>query len=187
MARGGIEPPTQGFSVLCFADLAIRLRGLQCIDRSRYLQAILGGATPVRSVLGEFGTPHPAVFRSVLGGIPPARPTNQVNGIECSSIHGNETRAIRLERSLKSAQLHQLVHFGNAIGLFKGKAALRGRPPKGVLYDWTQTSIVRHVGHKKGAGYTGPECHTSSIIKIGHIYVFTNLLREQVFRLPASG
>ena len=48
---------------------------------------------------------------------------------EAKIIHGNETRAKRAERSRKSAELHQLVNLGNAIGLFSGKAALRGRPP----------------------------------------------------------
>lgn len=50
---------------------------------------------------------------------------------EAKTIHGNETRSKRAERSRKSAELHQLVDLGNAIGLFSGKAALRGRPPKG--------------------------------------------------------
>ena len=49
---------------------------------------------------------------------------------EAKTIHGNETRAKRAERSRKSAELHQLVDLGNAIGLFNGKVALRGRPPK---------------------------------------------------------
>ena len=48
---------------------------------------------------------------------------------EAKTIHGNETRAKRAERSRKSAELHRLVNLGNAIGLFSGKAALRGRPP----------------------------------------------------------
>ena len=50
---------------------------------------------------------------------------------EAKTIHGNETRAKRAERSRKSAELHELVDLGNAIGLFNGKVALRGRPPKG--------------------------------------------------------
>jgi hypothetical protein len=49
---------------------------------------------------------------------------------EAKTIHGNETRAKRAERSRKSAELHQLVDLGNAIGLFNGKVALRGRRPK---------------------------------------------------------
>jgi hypothetical protein len=49
---------------------------------------------------------------------------------EAKTIHGNETRAKRAERSRKSAELHELVDLGNAIGLFNGKVALRGRPPK---------------------------------------------------------
>jgi hypothetical protein len=49
---------------------------------------------------------------------------------EAKTIHGRETREIRAERSRKSAELHQLVNLGNAIGLFSGKAALRGRPPE---------------------------------------------------------
>ena len=50
---------------------------------------------------------------------------------EAKTIHGEETRAKRAERSRKSAELHQLVDLGNSIGLFNGKVALRGRPPKG--------------------------------------------------------
>ena len=49
---------------------------------------------------------------------------------EAKTVHGNETRAKRAERSRKSAELHHLVDLGNAIGLFNGKVALRGRPPK---------------------------------------------------------
>jgi len=49
---------------------------------------------------------------------------------EAKTIHGEETRAKRAERSCKSAELHQLVDLGNAIGLFNGKVTLRGRPPK---------------------------------------------------------
>ena len=49
---------------------------------------------------------------------------------EAKTIHGRETREIRAEKSRKSAELHRLVNLGNAIGLFSGKAALRGRPPK---------------------------------------------------------
>jgi hypothetical protein len=49
---------------------------------------------------------------------------------EAKTIHGRETREIRAERSRKSAELHQLVNLGNAIGLFNGKVALRGRRPK---------------------------------------------------------
>ena len=48
---------------------------------------------------------------------------------EAKIVHGNETRAKRAERSRKSAELHQLVDLGNAIGLFEPKAALRGRRP----------------------------------------------------------
>ena len=47
--------------------------------------------------------------------------------------HVNETRAKRAERSRKSAELHQLVAVGNEIGLFDGKAGLKGRKPKLVL------------------------------------------------------
>ena len=49
---------------------------------------------------------------------------------EAKTLHGRETRKIRAERSRKSAELHQLVDLGNAIGLFNGKVALKGRPPK---------------------------------------------------------
>ena len=49
---------------------------------------------------------------------------------EAKTIHDNETRAKRAERSRKSAELHRLVTIGNAIGLFSGTAALRGRKPK---------------------------------------------------------
>ena len=49
---------------------------------------------------------------------------------EAKTIHGNEARAKRAERSQKSAELHRLVDLGNSIGVFSGKAALRGRPPK---------------------------------------------------------
>ena len=48
---------------------------------------------------------------------------------EAKTIHGRETREIRAAKSRKSAELHRLVNLGNAIGLFSGKAALRGRPP----------------------------------------------------------
>jgi hypothetical protein len=54
---------------------------------------------------------------------------------EAKTIHGRETREIRTERSRKSAELHQLVDFGNASGLFSGKVALRGRPPRVVGVD----------------------------------------------------
>ena len=50
---------------------------------------------------------------------------------EAKTIHGNETRAERAERSRKSAELHELVDLGNAIGLFNGTVRLGGRPPKG--------------------------------------------------------
>jgi len=43
--------------------------------------------------------------------------------------HGNETRAKRAERSRKSAELHQLVDLGNAVGLFTEEVRLRGRKP----------------------------------------------------------
>ena len=46
---------------------------------------------------------------------------------EAKTIHGNETRAKRAERSRKSAELHQLVDLGNAIELFNCKVVLRGR------------------------------------------------------------
>jgi hypothetical protein len=49
---------------------------------------------------------------------------------EAKTVHGNETRATRAERSKKSAELHQLVDLGNAIGLFDGVVKLRGRKPK---------------------------------------------------------
>ena len=62
---------------------------------------------------------------------------------EAKTVHGNETRAKRAERSRKSAELHQLVDLGNAIGLFNGKVALRGRPPK----DCNHTEIVRCCIH----------------------------------------
>jgi len=51
---------------------------------------------------------------------------------EAKIVHGRETRKKRAERSRKSAELHELVNLGNAIGLFTGKVALRGRPPKAV-------------------------------------------------------
>ncbi|CAM8635441.1 hypothetical protein MCEMIE11_00791 [Burkholderiales bacterium] len=50
---------------------------------------------------------------------------------EAKTIHGEETRAKRAERSRKSAEFYQLVALGNSIGLFNGKVALKGRPPKG--------------------------------------------------------
>jgi hypothetical protein len=49
---------------------------------------------------------------------------------EAKTVHGNENRAKRAERSRKSAELHQLVDLGNAIGLFNETVRLRGRPPK---------------------------------------------------------
>ncbi|MEL0091154.1 MAG: HGGxSTG domain-containing protein, partial [Rhodospirillales bacterium] len=48
---------------------------------------------------------------------------------EAKTVHGNETREIRAERGRKSAELHRLVDLGNAIGLFNGAVALRGRRP----------------------------------------------------------
>ena len=48
---------------------------------------------------------------------------------EAKTVHGNETRAKRAERSRKSAEFYQLVALGNSIGLFNGKVALRGRRP----------------------------------------------------------
>jgi hypothetical protein len=50
---------------------------------------------------------------------------------EAKTLHGRQTRKIRAERSRKSAEFHELVALGNSIGLFNGKVALRGRPPKG--------------------------------------------------------
>ena len=50
---------------------------------------------------------------------------------EAKTLHGRETRKIRAERSRKSAEFHELVALGNSIGLFNGRVALRGRPPKG--------------------------------------------------------
>jgi hypothetical protein len=44
--------------------------------------------------------------------------------------HGEATKTARAEHAKRSAELHQLVALGNEIGLFDGKAALRGRPPK---------------------------------------------------------
>ena len=43
---------------------------------------------------------------------------------------GKATQAARAEYALKSAELHQLVDLGNAIGLFDGVVKLRGRRPK---------------------------------------------------------
>ena len=48
---------------------------------------------------------------------------------EAKTVHGNETRAKRAERSRKSAELHELVDLGNVIGLFNKKVTLRGRRP----------------------------------------------------------
>lgn len=48
---------------------------------------------------------------------------------EAKTVHGEETRAKRAERSRKSAELHELVDLGNQIGLFSGKVSLRGRRP----------------------------------------------------------
>jgi hypothetical protein len=50
---------------------------------------------------------------------------------EAKTVHGEETRAKRAERIRKSAELHQLVGLGNAIGLFDGEVRLRGRKPDG--------------------------------------------------------
>jgi hypothetical protein len=49
---------------------------------------------------------------------------------EAKTVHGNETRAKRDERSRKSAEFHQLIALGKKHALFSGKVALRGRPPK---------------------------------------------------------
>ena len=46
------------------------------------------------------------------------------------TVHGNETRAVRAERSERTKKLHSLVALGNALGLFTPRASLRGRPPK---------------------------------------------------------
>lgn len=48
---------------------------------------------------------------------------------EANTVHGNETRAKRAERSHTSAELHKLVDLGNAIGLFNKEVRLRGRTP----------------------------------------------------------
>jgi len=48
---------------------------------------------------------------------------------DAKRTHGKETRAKRAERSRKSAEFHELVTLGNAIGLFNGKINLRGRKP----------------------------------------------------------
>jgi hypothetical protein len=61
----------------------------------------------------------------------PTTPEGRQRCAEAKTIHGRETRGKRAERSRKSSELHQLVDLGNAIGLFNGKVALRGRPPKG--------------------------------------------------------
>lgn len=49
---------------------------------------------------------------------------------EAKTVHGEETRSKRAERSRKSAELHELVDLGNQIGLFSGKVLLRGRRPR---------------------------------------------------------
>ena len=62
-------------------------------------------------------------------------PITQEGRLKCGDvhrIHGRETRAKRVERSRKLAELHQLVDLGNAIGLFgEKKVTLRGRRPRG--------------------------------------------------------
>ncbi len=45
------------------------------------------------------------------------------------TVHGNETRAVRAERTAMAKTLHELVDLGNAVGLFSPAAKLRGRPP----------------------------------------------------------
>ena len=49
---------------------------------------------------------------------------------EVKTIHGRETRAIRSERSQRSAQLHWLLELGNAAGVFNTKTSLKGRKPR---------------------------------------------------------
>ncbi len=49
---------------------------------------------------------------------------------QAKTVHGNETRAARAERTERSKTLHSLVDLGNAVGLFSPVAKLRGRPPK---------------------------------------------------------
>ncbi len=46
------------------------------------------------------------------------------------TVHGDETRTAREERTERSKTLHSLVDLGNAVGLFCPMAKLRGRPPK---------------------------------------------------------
>lgn len=62
---------------------------------------------------------------------------------EARTIHGNETRDKRTERSEKAAELHQLVNLGNSIGLFNNEVRLRGRKP-------TKISTVYSAGSPFG-------------------------------------
>jgi hypothetical protein len=50
---------------------------------------------------------------------------------EAKTVHGNETRAKRAERSRKSADFHELVNLGNQLSLFTAQIKLKGRKPKG--------------------------------------------------------
>ncbi len=49
---------------------------------------------------------------------------------QAKTVHGNETRTVRAERTEMSKTLHSLVDLGNAVGLFSPATKLRGRPPK---------------------------------------------------------
>jgi len=48
---------------------------------------------------------------------------------EVKTVHGDETRAKRAERSRKSAELDHLLTVGSALGLFEPNTKLKGRPP----------------------------------------------------------
>ena len=56
-------------------------------------------------------------------------PEGKARQIAANTKHGNETRAIREERSAKLAELYELEMLGRELGLISG--AMVGRKPRG--------------------------------------------------------
>jgi hypothetical protein len=117
---------------LCI-DVAGSIRSKRLIQVLEQLIEERGCPIVLISALGSNVKPQPYRARTSAApmvGCPPApRPSKADNVAPRLKVHGNETRAKRAERSRKSAELHQLVDLGNAIGMFNGKVALRGRRP----------------------------------------------------------
>jgi hypothetical protein len=66
------------------------------------------------------------------------------------TVHGRETRAKRVERSAKLAELHQLEQLGFTCGLYpEGTERMRGRKPKGMTGAAVQLSYLHNLVRKE--------------------------------------